>query len=218
LSRPLPRHPGLPAPNDGRRARIGLLGGSFNPAHDGHLHVSLLALARLRLDEIWWLVSPQNPLKSTADMAPLARRLADARRLARHPRIRVSDVETALGTSYTVDTLAALIRRWRHIHFVWLMGADNLAQMPRWRRWSSIFHIMPIAIFDRPTYSFPALAGPAARRFAARRIPAGSLGRLAGRKPPAWVFCHTRLHPASASRIRAEIAAMPAGRRSGEAD
>ena len=197
------RYPGLPAPCAARRSRIGLLGGSFNPAHGGHLHVSRLALARLQLDEVWWLVSPQNPLKATSDMAPLVRRLATARRVARHPRIRVTDVEAGLGTRYTVDTLAALAGRWRRLSFVWLMGADNLSQIRHWRGWSSIFHIMPIAVFDRCTYSFKALAGLAARRFAASRMPDRALGRLAGRRPPAWVFFHTQLHGASATGLRA---------------
>jgi nicotinate-nucleotide adenylyltransferase len=144
-------------------------------------------------------------------MAPQPSRLETARRIACHPRIRVTDVETALGTRYTADTLAALTKTWRRLDFVWIMGADNLAQMARWRRWSSIFYIMPIAVFDRPTYSLKALAGLAARRFRSRRIPDWAVGRIAGRRPPAWVFFHTRLHPASATRIRARNRARAHG-------
>jgi nicotinate-nucleotide adenylyltransferase len=180
-----------------------LLGGSFNPAHDGHRHVSLLALAHLGLDEVWWLVSPQNPLKPVSGMASLSSRREAACLAARHPRIRVTDVETALGTRYTADTLARVARTWRGLDFVWLMGADNLAQMARWRRWSSIFHIMPIAVFDRSRYSLSALAGLAAQRFRRWRIPERAVAGIAKRRPPAWVFFHTRLHPASATGIRA---------------
>ena len=144
----------------GRRPRIGLLGGSFNPAHDGHRTIGLRALRELRLDAVWWLVSPQNPLKPRAGMAPLAERLAGARRVARHPRIRASALEAALGTRHTVDTVAALRRRWPKARFVWLTGADNLLQMPAWRRWPALFRAVPVAVFDRP----PILPAPCAAR------------------------------------------------------
>lgn len=183
--------------------RVGLLGGSFNPAHAGHRHVSLLALRRLRLDQVWWLVSPQNPLKPTVGMAPQDRRIVGAARVANHPRIRVTGLETALGTRYTADTLAALRRRFRNVRFVWLMGADNLAQIPHWDRWRAIFGATAIAVFDRRPYAFRALAGRAARRFASRRIAERQAGVLAEVQPPAWLFLHTRLHPASATAIRA---------------
>ncbi len=186
-------------------ARVGLLGGSFNPAHGGHLHVSLLALRHLGLDQVWWLVSPQNPLKPAAGMAGYAERLAWAARVARHPRLRVSDIEAALGTRYTADTLAALARRFRDTRFVWLMGADNLAEMPAWRRWTRIFDTVPIAVFDRPTYCFKGMTGRAAQRFERWRLPAWAAKGLAEAPPPAWVFLHTRLHPASASAIRAGV-------------
>jgi nicotinate-nucleotide adenylyltransferase len=185
------------------RRRIGLLGGSFNPAHAGHRWVALEALRALRLDEIWFLVSPGNPLKPAAGMAPLAERLASARALAAgHPRLRATAIEADLGTRFTADTLPALARRFPRARFVWLMGADNLAQLPAWRGWSSIFHAVPVAVLARPAYSVKALAGKAARRFStARRGP--RIGpRLAGLEPPVWVFLHTRLHPASASAIR----------------
>ena len=147
------------------KPRIGLLGGSFNPTHEGHLHISLMALQRLGLDELWWLVSPSNPLKKSHDLAPYDSRLAGARKMARHPRITVSDFEARAGTSYTVHTLRALMRRFGGVRFVWLAGADILTQMPLWRDWDAIFRTVPIAIFDRPTYSLKALSGLVAQRF-----------------------------------------------------
>jgi nicotinate-nucleotide adenylyltransferase len=185
------------------RRRIGLLGGSFNPGHQGHRRIALEALARLRLDEIWFLVSPGNPLKPERGMAPLAARLASARALAGgHPRLRATALEAALGTRYTADTIAALQRRFPRARFVWLMGADNLIQLPAWRAWSSIFHAVPVAVMARPAYSVKALAGKAARRFSTARRGPRLAPRLAGLAPPAWVFLHTRLDPASASAIR----------------
>ena len=186
-----------------RGRRIGLLGGSFNPAHEGHLHISRLALRRLRLDQVWWLVSPQNPLKPEDGMAAFAERFASARRVARGDRrITVSDAERRLGTRFTADTLAVLTRRYRRHRFVWIMGADNLVQIPRWQRWTSIFHSVPVAVFARPSYSFRALSAKAARRFRRHRVAARNAGRLAGMTPPAWVFLWTRTHAQSATRIR----------------
>lgn len=182
--------------------KIGLLGGSFNPAHGGHRHVSLTALKRLGLDRVWWLVAPQNPLKTASGTAPLRARLAAAETLAQHPRIVVSTIETIMGTVYTADTVAALARRFPRVHFVWLMGADNLLQVSRWRRWPQIFATVAVAIFDRPTYSLKALAAPAARRFARQRIDERSAARLADRGPPAWVFLRHRLSAQSSTRIR----------------
>jgi nicotinate-nucleotide adenylyltransferase len=206
-----------------------LLGGSFNPAHGGHLHITLLALRRLDLDEVWWLVSPQNPLKPAKGMAPFAARLAGAAALAKgHPRIRVSAIEAALGTSYTADTVAALGRRFPHTSFVWLMGGDNLAQLPRWKRWVELVERVPIAVFDRPQTSLRALSGQAAQRFARARVAPGAARDLVEMKPPAWAFLHTRLDPRSATEIRkarpsrprkttakesATITALPARRR-----
>ncbi len=183
--------------------RIGLLGGSFNPAHGGHLHISLLALRRLDLDEVWWLVSPQNPLKPVKGMAPFAKRLAGAvARAQGHPRIVVSAVEASLGTLYTADTVAALERRFPRTRFVWLMGADNLAQLPRWKRWVELMERVPVAVFDRPQTSLRALAGKAAQRFAHARIPGDAARDLPEMDPPAWTFFHTRLDPRSATEIR----------------
>jgi nicotinate-nucleotide adenylyltransferase len=189
---------------DRRRRSVGLLGGSFNPAHAGHRHVAETALTRLGLDEVWLLVSPQNPLKPVAGMASLAERMASAQGIAgRQRRIRATAIEQSLGTRYTADTLSALRRRFPRSRFVWLMGADNLLQVSRWQRWPDIFRAAPVAILARGPYSQRALAAKAARRFARYRIAAGPARGLAGRRPPVWVFLHTRLHPASATAIRA---------------
>jgi nicotinate-nucleotide adenylyltransferase len=182
---------------------IGLLGGSFNPAHAGHRHISLWALRRLGLDEVWWLVSPQNPLKPVAGMAPFADRLQGAAALARHPRIRVSDLEARFETTYTAETLRRLRRHRPRDRFVWLMGADNLAQIDQWRDWQQIFDTTAVAVFARPSYCLGALAGKAARRFAKARL-AERAGRLLRRhEPPAWVFLRGPLNPLSATAIRA---------------
>ncbi len=188
-------------PGPGRR--IGLLGGSFNPAHRGHLEISRTALKRLGLDQVWWLISPQNPLKPERGMAPLGQRVAGARRLARGPQLRASTLASALGTVYSADTVTALSRRFPRCRFVWLMGADNLVQISRWKDWETIFRTLPVAVFDRPSYSLRALAAHAARRFAGQRLPEAAARSLAERTPPAWVFIHQRLNPQSSTRIRA---------------
>ena len=186
---------------DGRK--IGVLGGSFNPAHSGHFHISRLALDLLGLDEVWWLVSPQNPLKLPGELAPLDERLKGARdTAAAEPRIRVSDFEREAGTRYTVDTLDALLDRHRGTRFVWIMGADNLAEFHRWKDWTGVFERVPVAVFDRPTYSFRALEGQAARRFAGQRVGRSEASTLALMTPPAWTFLWTAFDPASATAIR----------------
>lgn len=186
--------------------RVGILGGSFNPAHEGHRHISILALQRLKLDEVWWMISPQNPLKVAAETAPLQRRMQLARMAADHPRIHITDIEVHLGTRYTADTIAALKLSFPSMRFVWLMGADNMCQIPRWRNWRRIFESVPIAVFTRPSYALRALSGRAARRFAHYRLSECRAGALADTRPPAWVFLHGRPHPESATRIRAESA------------
>ncbi len=154
---------------------------------------------------MWWLVSPQNPLKPVAGMAPFARRLEQARTVAAAERhIVVSNIETRLGTRYTADTLPALRRRFPRHRFVWLMGGDNLVQIRRWQRWPEIFETVPVAVFARPASSLPALAGMAAQRFARWRIPAAQARGLGEMIPPAWVFFHSRLDLRSATRIREE--------------
>jgi nicotinate-nucleotide adenylyltransferase len=186
------------------RRRIGLLGGSFNPAHDGHLHISRQALERLGLDELWWLVSPQNPLKAAAAIAPLDTRMETARRLAAADRrIVVTDIEARLGTRYTADTLAALKERVPQARLVWIMGADNLIQLPEWKRWTTILDSVPVAVFGRPTYALRALAGKAAQQYARYRLPPEAAPGLADRAPPAWVFIIGPMHPGSATAIRA---------------
>ena len=185
------------------KRRIGLLGGSFNPAHAGHRYISLQALKRLALDEVWWMVSPQNPLKPAAGMAPFAERLAQAAAVADHARIRVTDIEQQLGTVYTADTLRALLPRFPQCRFVWLMGADNLAQIWQWKDWQTIFTRIPIAVFARPPYSPRILSGKAAKRFASRRVAETRARHLADMQAPAWVFFHNRPHTGSATRIRA---------------
>jgi nicotinate-nucleotide adenylyltransferase len=182
--------------------RVGLLGGSFNPAHEGHRYISLEGLKRLGLKEVWWLVSPQNPLKSADDMAPLDVRLQQARHAARSRRIRVTNVEDQIGTRFSVDTISALKRRFSKTNFVWLMGADNLLQMPKWRDWKTIFESVPIAVFTRSSYSRKALTGAAAKHFADCRIRESAGVELVEYSPPAWVFLHTKPHPVSATRIR----------------
>ena len=165
--------------------------------------MSLEALKRLRLDEIWWMVAPQNPLKPVKGMASFEERLAGALELVRHPRIRVTDIEAQLGTRYTADTLAALRRRFPRTQFLWLMGADNLTQIRRWDRWEDIFRAVPVAVFDRPTYCLRALSELAAQRFKRWRMPQGETRRLADRTPPAWAFFPIRLDPSSATALRA---------------
>jgi nicotinate-nucleotide adenylyltransferase len=199
----------------GKVRRIGLLGGSFNPAHDGHLHISRQALDHLKLDEVWWLVSPLNPLKLAKDMAPFDERMASAKAVAGDGRITVSDLERELGTRYAVDTLPLLKERFPDARFVWIMGADNLIQVPQWRHWRGVFRTLPIAVFARPSYSFRALSGRAARRFARYRVRESRIGDLVEMRPPAWAFIFGGLHTASATRIRAQRAALTGRRRHG---
>ena len=183
--------------------RVGLLGGSFNPAHEGHRHIARLALRRLGLDQVWLLVSPGNPLKPRAGMAPLAERLASARAIADGRHILATAIETALGTRYTVQTLAALRRRFPRARFVWLMGADNLEQWPRWNRWRDIARATAFAVLPRPTYNHRALAGQAAQVLRCARRASHLAPALAGMAPPAWVFLPAAQHAASATAIRA---------------
>jgi len=176
------------------------------------LHISALALKLLDLDQIWWLVSPQNPLKPLEGMASFPVRLEEARRVAEaNRRVSITDLEDRLGPShYTADTLKVLRYRFPGLRFVWLMGGDNLVQIPRWERWPEIFRTVPIAVFDRPSYSLKALSGPAAKRFARYRVPPSRARRLADMEPPAWLFFHARLDERSATRIRSGRKEIPA--------
>jgi len=168
--------------------RIGLLGGSFNPPHDAHRAISLFAIKRLKLDRVWWLVTPGNPLKDQGDLHDLEQRAEAARRIANDPRIDVTCLESVIGTRYTVDTITYLRRRAAGLRFVWIMGADNLAQFHRWQSWRRIAAQVPIAVIDRPPQSFRALAAPAAQALARYRLPENRAGRLADHRAPAWVF------------------------------
>ena len=185
--------------------RIGLLGGSFNPAHDGHRTISIEALRRLGLDRVWWLVGPQNPLKPTVGMAPLADRLASARAVARHPRIDVLDLERRFCTRFTVDLLRRLQVRAGY-RFVLLLGADNLAQLPRWRHWVELICSVDIAVAERQPYAYPALRGPAASRLADVRVPPERAHELTAQPAPGWTFMRMRPHPASSTEIRRRAA------------
>jgi nicotinate-nucleotide adenylyltransferase len=204
INRPVPADPitAQEAPRRALRRRIGLLGGSFNPAHQGHRSISLQAMKQLRLDQVWWLVSPQNPLKEARGMAPLEKRLASARSIAAgHPRLVVTDLEQRLGMRYSIDTLRWLTRRCR-ARFVWLIGADILLQLPAWRDWRRLVGLVPIAVVDREPYSYRALAGQVARRYAASRRPERDAPGLADGEPPAWVYLRLRRQKASSTAIR----------------
>ncbi len=179
-----------------------MLGGSFNPAHEGHLHIALMAIRRLRLDQVWLLVSPGNPLKQPAGMGALPKRLDSARKIADGRRVIATDIERHLHTRFTVDTLRALKRRFPRAYFVWLMGADNLAQFPQWRGWMRIAREVPFAVLPRPTYTAPARAGRAARRLAFARHAAREAPVLAACPAPAWVFLDGRENPVSATALR----------------
>jgi nicotinate-nucleotide adenylyltransferase len=168
--------------------RIGLLGGSFNPPHVAHRAISLFAIKRLKLDRVWWLVTPGNPLKGVGALRDLGERADAARTMANDPRIDVSCLEAVIGTRYTVDTITYLRRRTPGARLVWIMGADNLAQFHRWQNWRRIVAQVPIAVIDRPPQSFRALAAPAAQALARSRLPENQAGRLADQPAPAWVF------------------------------
>lgn len=182
---------------------MGLLGGSFNPAHEGHRQVAAQARRHLRLDQVWLLVSPGNPLKPQAGMAPLTQRLASARAIADGRRVVASAIETQLGTRYTLDTLRLLRRRFPRVRFVWLMGADNLLGLPRWRGWRRMARLLPFAVHPRPAYNHRALAGLAARRLRSARVAAAAAPVLATMPPPAWLFLPVAQHALSASALRA---------------
>lgn len=183
--------------------RVGLLGGSFNPPHAGHLHISRLALKRLGLQRVWWIVSPGNPLKSHQELRPLAERMAAARTLARDPRIVVTAFEADLPTPYTAATLGFLKRRLPATCFVWLMGADSLPAFHRWRQWREIFSSVPIAVLDRPGNHLGGLAARAARAYGAARLPETRAKSLASRRPPCWAVLTGPLSPVSSTALRA---------------
>jgi nicotinate-nucleotide adenylyltransferase len=182
--------------------RIGLLGGSFNPAHEAHRAISLFALKRLGLDRVWWLVSPGNPLKDVSGLPQLSDRISAAQNIAADPRIVVTGIEAELHTRYTVDTIARLRRRFPRARFVWLMGADNLAQFSRWRDWQTIPRLLPMAVIDRPSDSFRAAASVAAQRLARHRLDEAQAKKLADCAAPAWVFLRGLKLPLSSTELR----------------
>ena len=185
---------------------VGLFGGSFNPAHDGHAHVAETALRRLGLDRVVWLVSPQNPLKDARDSAPLTERMASASAMAKlaasGPSMIVSDVETRMGTQWTVDTLRALVARHPGVNFVWLMGSDNLASFHRWRGWTDIMRLMPMAVIARPGSLLDSRTAPAAARFGDARVPAQKARLLSHMAAPAWTYLTAPLNPRSSTALR----------------
>ena len=181
---------------------IGLLGGSFDPPHLGHVHITRAALTRFGLDQVWWLVSPGNPLKARGP-APLARRLDAARALMRHPRVTVTDIEARLGTNITAETLLRLTALYPGVRFTWLMGADNLAQIHRWNHWRTIFETVPVGVLARPGDQISARVSPAARIYARYRLKAGDSQLLGRMKAPAWCFVNVPMVDLSSSEIRA---------------
>jgi nicotinate-nucleotide adenylyltransferase len=183
--------------------RIGLFGGTFDPPHAAHRAASLLAMRRLGLDRVWWLVTPGNPLKDRQALTPLAERLSAARVLAHHPRIDVSDFEADLGTSFTYATIKYLVRRCAGVHFVWIMGADNLRHFHRWQRWRDIARLVPIAVVDRLGPSLYSTAGVTGQALAWARLPETMARALPNRKPPAWIYLHGLKSPLSSTALRA---------------
>jgi nicotinate-nucleotide adenylyltransferase len=196
----LPRH-ALPYAPKG--ATIGLFGGSFDPAHEGHVQLSRHSLRRLRLDQLWWLVSPGNPLKPHGP-APLDLRMAHAARLMAHPKVRITPIESALGTRYTADTLRAILQLYPQRRFVWIMGADNLANFHHWESWREIMHRVPIAVVARPGARLRALSSVAARSYPDARLPARDAALLGQRPAPAWCFLTIPMQDISSTHLRAQ--------------
>ena len=198
------RVPGLPVlPRHGAGLTIGLFGGSFNPAHAGHRLASLIAMRQLGLDRVWWIVTPGNPLKDNAGLPPLAARMAEAKAVARHPRIDVTGFEAEIGTRYSYDTIAYLKRRCPDTRFVWIMGADNLRSFHRWQQWQRLASLVPFAVIDRPGSTWTASRAPAAVALVAARLREEEARSLAHRKPPAWIFLHGPRSPLSSTALRA---------------
>jgi nicotinate-nucleotide adenylyltransferase len=191
--------------------RIGLLGGSFNPAHEAHRAVSLLAWKRLGLDSVWWLVTPGNPLKDTSGLPPLDERIERARRAAESPFIEVTGIERSLGTRFTFDTVSRLTACYPSVRFVFLMGADILAEFHRWKRWRELAGLVPFAVIDRAGWTSRALASPAALALASARVQESDALALASRQPPAWVFLHGLKLAQSSTALRKAAASAPEG-------
>ena len=189
--------------------KIGLFGGTFDPPHAAHRAACLIAMQRLGLDRVWWLVTPGNPLKDTRALAPLAERIAAARKLAHHPRIVVTGVEAEIRTRYTYDTIRQLLARCPGVRFVWIMGADNLRSFHRWQKWRAIAELVPIAVVDRLGPSLYATAGTAGQALARFRLRESAARSLPRRRPPAWVFLHGLKSPLSSTALRAQRKPKP---------
>jgi nicotinate-nucleotide adenylyltransferase len=183
--------------------RIGLFGGTFDPPHQAHLAATLLAMKRLKLDRVWWLVTPGNPLKNTMHLAPLDERIAAARRLTHHPRIDVTGLEAVIKTRYTYDTISWLIARCPGVRFVWIMGADNLRSFHRWQRWRGIANLVPIVVVDRLGPSLYAASSAAGQALRAYRVPEKAVSSLPLQRAPAWAFLHGLKSPLSSTALRA---------------
>jgi nicotinate-nucleotide adenylyltransferase len=183
--------------------RIGLFGGTFDPPHEAHLGACLLAMKRLRLDRVWWLVTPGNPLKDTRGLAPLDKRIAAARALANHPRIVVTGLEAGIGVRFTYDTIRHLVSHCPGVHFVWIMGADNLRSFHRWQNWRRIAALVPIVVVDRLGPSLYAMGSVTAQALGRYRIPERAAALLPDCRPPAWVFLHGLKSPLSSTALRA---------------
>jgi nicotinate-nucleotide adenylyltransferase len=186
--------------------RIGIFGGTFNPPHEGHRLVSLTALKRLRLDAVWWVVTPGNPLKENSNLPPLAARMSAAAKIANHPRVAITAFEAEIGTRYTYDTVRYLRKRCPGVDFVWLMGADNLASFHRWQNWRGIADLMPIAVIDRPRSTLRAVNAKAAHFLSKRRVPEYMANRLAVMDTPAFVFLYGPRADVSSTELRAMVA------------
>jgi len=196
--------PRLVLPPHAPGMRIGLFGGTFDPPHAAHLAASLLAMKRLKLDRMWWLVTPGNPLKDTRGLRPLDERMTQAKELANHPCIDVTGLEAVINTRYTYDTLQFLVNRCAGVHFVWVMGADNLRSFYRWQNWRGIAGLLPMAVIDRMGSSLYAASGRAAQALASHRLPEQLAPTLADRDPPAWVYLHGLKSPLSSTVLRAQ--------------
>lgn len=195
-----------------RGQRVGLLGGSFDPPHEGHVNITEQALRRFDLDRVWWLVSPGNPLKQDGP-APLADRVAMARRLMPDPRVVVTGIEARLQTRMTADTIAALQRRYPQVRFVWLMGSDNLVQFDQWDRWREIAARVPLGVLARPGSRLAARLSPAAQAMAQWRLPESAAHGLALANPPAWVLVNVPMSNLSSTAIRAQRKRVAMARR-----